>query len=437
MTILKNTKNDSKKSAKRWTMLLFVFFATVLNYVDRLAFNYLSADGHLRKLIPDDSFGYIATAFFVAYMLSNFFSGFMIDKLGTRIGYSICMAFWTTAVMLHALARLPLHFGICRFLLGIGEAGNWPAGIKLASEWFPPEERSTAIGLFNSGAAMGAIIAPPLIAFLGMNYGWQMTFIIVGGAGYIWLALFWFTYYTPIHSLKESKARIIPPLKLIRTRFVAWFTVSKVFMDPVWYFITFWIARYLVDVHGWGLDKIGWFAMLPFIVADIGNILGGLFTQFIIKKGVPVHRARKIAVGIFGGILVLSLGLAPLLIVSPASALCILSLAGFGYSAYTANSMAFPGDVVPQSATASVWGLASVGAGLGGAAFQSITGLTVKHLSASNNYAFAYHTIFFGYGLMALIALIIVLYVMGPLKKNEALHEYVLTPTNNPDNSYA
>src|SRR5690606_23225299 len=149
--------------------------------------------------------------------------------------YSLCMAFWTTAVMLHALARAPLHFGICRFLLGIGEAGNWPSAIKLTAEWFPPEERSTATGLFNSGAAVGAIVAPPLIAWLGMNYGWQFTFVIVGLIGYIWLALFWFCYYTPRHNLAASRARIIPPLKLIRTRFVSWFTVSKIFMDPVWY----------------------------------------------------------------------------------------------------------------------------------------------------------------------------------------------------------
>lgn len=423
--IIDHTKKS--KSRIRWAMLLFAFFATVLNYVDRLAFNYLSADGYLRELIPDDAFGYIATAFFVGYMISNFVSGFVIDKLGTRVGYAICMAFWTSAVMLHALARLPFHFGICRFLLGVGEAGNWPSAIKLTAEWFPPEERSTATGIFNSGAAVGAIIAPPLIAYLGMNYGWKFTFVSIGLIGYVWLAIFWFTYYTPKHSLAASKARIIPPLKLIKTRFVSWFTISKVFMDPVWYFITFWIARYLVDVHGWGLDKIGWFAMLPFIVADLGNVLGGLFTQFIIKQNIEVHRARKIAVGIFGTITGLSLLLAPFIISSPMMAIVVLSIAGFGYAAYTANSMVFPGDVVPPSGIASVWGLASVGAGLGGAVFQSITGVTLKSLSDSHNYQFAYHSIFVGYGLMALVAVLIVLFVMGPLKKNESLHQYVTT----------
>jgi ACS family hexuronate transporter-like MFS transporter len=173
------------------------------------------------------------------------------------------------------------------------------------------------------------------------------------------------------------------------------------------------------------LEKIGWFAMFPFIVADIGNILGGLFTTFIIKKGMPVHKARKVAVGIFGSVMALSLIIGPLVITSPASALVVLSFAGFGYAAYTANSMAFPADVVPQSATASVWGVASVGAGLGGAIFQSLSGVTVKNLSAEYNYSVAYNTVFIGYGLLALIGLTIVLFVMGPLVKDDALQQFV------------
>lgn len=144
----------------RWVMIGMAFLATVLNYVHRLSFSYLSASGTLRHMITDEAFGYIATAFFVAYMISNALSGFVIDRLGTRIGYSLYMACWTTAAMLHALAVSPFQFGVFRFLLGIGEAGNWPAAIKLTNEWFSPEERSTATGIFNSGGAIGAIIAP-------------------------------------------------------------------------------------------------------------------------------------------------------------------------------------------------------------------------------------------------------------------------------------
>lgn len=423
---LERLPGKRKQSLKwRWAMLAFALTATILNYIDRLAFNYLSAEGALRKMIPDDAFGFIGTAFFAGYLLSNLVSGFLIDRLGTRIGYSLCMAFWTTASLLQAFATMPFHFGLIRGLLGIGEAGNWPAAIKLTNEWFPPEERSTATGIFNSGAAIGAVITPPLIVWLADAYGWQAAFIILASIGYLWLVIFWFFYYTPERSLRQSKARVVPPLKLIRTRFVCWLTVSKLFMDPIWYFITFWIGRYLVDVHGWGLSKIGWFVMLPFLVADIGNIAGGFFTQWLIKGGMPIPRARKVAVGIFGAIVAISLIAGPFVIVSPASALIVLSMAAFGHAAYTSNTMAFPGDVVPQSATASVWGVASVGAGLGGLIFQSLSGITVKLISGSSGYAMAYNTVFVGYGLLAIIGVSIVLFVMGPLVKNESLYEFV------------
>jgi ACS family hexuronate transporter-like MFS transporter len=411
----------------RWIMIMLAFLATVLNYIHRLSFNYLSADGELRKLIPDDAFGYIGTAFFIAYMLSNAFSGFVIDKLGTRIGYAVCMAFWTSAALVHAFAITPLQFGICRFFLGVGEAGNWPAAIKLTSEWFPPHERSTASGIFNSGSALGAILAPPLVAYFGVHYGWQYTFIFLGACGYVWLAIYWFVYYTPERSIKEAKARIIPPMKLFKTRFLRMFTLSKFFMDPIWYFVTFWIGRYLVDVHGWDMAKIGWYAMLPFIIADVGNLVGGYFTQFIIKQGVPIPKARRIAVGISGLIMCIPLILAPFIVTTPMSALIIFGMAGFGYTSYTANSLAFPADVVPKSATASVWGLACIGTGLGGAVFQALSGITLKTYSASYGYTFAYDILFMGFGIAGLIGLIIMLFFMGPLVKNEELHLYVET----------
>jgi ACS family hexuronate transporter-like MFS transporter len=416
---------QDKSLRMRWVMISFAFVATVLNYLQRLSFNYLTAKGPLHDLIPDDAFGYIASAFFIAYMISNAFSGFVIDKLRTRIGYSLSMALWTTACILHALAKSPFQFGFFRFLLGIGEAGNWPAAIKLTSEWFPPNERSTASGIFNSGSSIGAVIAPPLIAFLGTTYGWQITFVVIGVLGYLWLASFWFIYYTPKKVAKEVKARIIPPLRLLKNRFVSGLTLSKVFMDPVWYFITFWIGRYLADVYGWNLAKIGWFAMFPFIVSDFGNILGGLFTQFIIKKGIEIPKARKFSVTIFGLIMALSLLLSPFVIKGPTGALIILAVAGFGYAAYTANTMAFPADVVPKSATASVWGIASVGAGLGGVIFQSISGVMIKNLSTHFDYTIAYNAVFIGYGLIALIGLAIVLFLTGPLVQNKDLQDYV------------
>ena len=408
-------------SRLRWVMIGFAFAATVLNYVHRLSFTYLAAHPDLRAMFSDTAFGLLGTAFFIAYTLSNGLCGFAIDRLGTRVGYSLSMAVWTTAALLHALARTPLQFGAFRFLLGIGEAGNWPAAVKLTAEWFPPQERSTASGIFNSGSALGSVIAPPLVAWLGLRFGWRAAFVAVGLLGYVWLSAFWLVYHTPAQARSEVQAPPVPARRLLTHRFVVWFTASKFFMDSIWYFITFWIGRYLADVHGWDLGRIGLYAMCPFVVADLGNILGGLFTQWMIRRGVAIPRARKVAVSVFALAMAAALLSGPIVISGPRSALVVLSLAGFGWAAYTANTLAFPADVVPQRAAATVWGLASVGAGLGGAFFQHASGLTVAHLRTTLGVAGAYHTVFVAYGVAALLGLALVLFPMGPLTRDERL----------------
>ncbi len=403
-------------------MLAFAFTATVINYIDRLSFNYLSAEGPLRKMITDEVFGYIGTAFFLAYTFSNLISGWMIDRLRTKMGYLVSMAIWTTATALHAFARTPIQFGAARFLLGVGEAGNWPAAVKLIAEWFPPSQRSTASGIFNSGSAIGAILAPILIGWLVIHFQWNYIFIILGILGYIWLILFVFYYRSPVSHDKPKTSKNIPFKVLLKNRFVVFFTVSKFFIDPVWYFITFWIGRYLVDVHQLDLKQMAWLAMIPFIMADAGNILGGFFTQFLISSlGFAVQRARKTAVLVFGFMLVGALVLAPVLINSAAMAIVLLGIAAFANTAYTANSLAFPADVVPTNAVASVWGIASVGAGLGGALFQALSGIGVAALTAKFDYTTAYHAIFISYGLLAFMGIMAVLFLMGPLRKDPSL----------------
>lgn len=423
MSNIPGSLTDNKPLRMRWVMIGFAFLATVLNYIHRLSFNYLSADGELRKLIPDDAFGYIGTAFFVAYMLSNAFSGVVIDRLGTRLGYSICMAFWTTAGLFHAFAVTPLQFGICRFLLGIGEAGNWPAALKLTGEWFPPHERSTASGIFNSGSALGAIIVPPLVAVMAINYGWQSTFIILAIFGYLWLVVFWFTYYTP-GKADESKAKVIPALRLLKNKYVSRLLLAKIFIEPVWYFVTFWIGRYLVDVHQWDLKKIGWYAMIPFIMADVGNIVGGYFTQFIIKKGMPIHKARRLALGLSGILMAVPLLLAPFIVSTPMSGLIVFGLSGFGYTSYTANALALTADVVPKSSAASAWGLACIGNGIGGAIFQALSGIILLSFSTTLGYHGAYNILFLGFGALVVIGILILLFLSGPFVRNQELQNY-------------
>jgi len=417
---------ENKPLPLRWVMIGFAFFATVLNYIHRLSFNYLSADGDLRKLIPDDAFGYIATAFFVAYALSNAFSGLVIDRLGTRIGYSLCMAFWTTAGLFHAFAITPLQFGVCRFLLGIGEAGNWPAALRLTSEWFPAKERSTAAGIFNSGSALGAIIVPPLVAFMAMRYGWQYTFLLLALLGYLWLVVFWFTYYTPGKSSEETKTKAVPAFKLLKSKFVSRLLMAKIFIEPLWYFVSFWIGRYLADVHHWDLKTIGWFAMIPFIMADVGNIIGGYFTQFIIKKGLPIHKARRTALILAGIFMAVPLLIAPFVVTTPMTGLLVFGVSGFGYTAYTANALALTADVVPKNSAASAWGLACIGNGIGGAIFNALSGLTLKTFSQSLGYVAAYNILFLGFGVLVVIGMLILIFLAGSFEKDQDLEKSVL-----------
>lgn len=412
-------------SKVRWMMISFAFFATVLNYVHRLSFNYLSATGDLRKLIPDSAFGYIGTAFFLAYMISNAFSGFVIDRLGTKVGYALCMLFWNTAGLFHAFMKTPFQFGVARFFLGIGEAGNWPAGLKLTTEWFPPEERSTASGIFNTGSAFGSIIVPPLVAYTAIAYGWRETFVILAAFGYLWLIAFWFIYYTPDKGLIKQKPKLVPAGMLFKTRFVSMFTLSKFFLDPIWYFVTFWIGRYLVDVQHLSLKQIGWYAMLPFIIADLGNLLGGYFTQFIIKRGVPIPKARRLSLALSIVVMAVPLFLAPFVIHSSMSALIIFGITGFGYTSYTANSLALPADVVPPTSAASVWGLGCIGTGLGGALFQALSGETLARVAATHSYTVAYNYLFIGYGVIAVLGLIIILFLIGSFRENKQMRAYV------------
>lgn len=427
MTNIPGTLSENKPLRMRWVMIAIALLATILNYVHRLSFTYLSADGELKKMIPDDAFGYIGTAFFIAYLLSNAFSGVVIDRLGTRLGYSLCMAFWTTAGLLHAFAVTPLQFGVFRFFLGIGEAGNWPAALKLTSEWFPPKERSTAAGIFNSGSALGAIIAPPLVAYMSINYGWQYTFIILALFGYLWLVVFWFSYYTPGKKTGETKAKVIPAFKLLKNKFVSRLLLAKIFVEPVWYFVTFWIGRYLADVHQWDLKQIGGYVVITFVIADIGNIIGGYFTQYLIKNGVVIPKARRIALILSGIFMAVPLLIAPFTVTTPMGALIMFGLSGFGYTSYTANALALTADVVPKSSAASAWGLACIGNGIGGAIFQSLSGITLKGFSKTLGYAGAYNILFLGFGLLVIIGMSILLFTAGSFERNKELEDYQRT----------
>ncbi len=399
-----------ENSRLRWLVISLAFLATVVNYLDRQTLSVIAPELKRQFQMTDETYGLILSAFMLAYTVMNGISGAWIDRVGTRVGYGVCMAWWSTAGMLHALATGPVSLGIYRFLLGAGEAGNWPAAVKVVSEWFPPKERALASGIFNSGAAIGALAAPPLVAWLVITRGWPTAFVVVGASGYIWLAVWWFVYRTPEHVRQEVEARPATPWRLLATRFVSVLTLSKIFVDPVWYFYIFWIPKYLSTVHGFTLAQIGKTAWIPFLSADIGNIAGGALTQWMIRSGVPVRKARKIAVSVFA--LLMTSAIPAVFAGSAAISLGWVSVATFGYAGYNANCLAFPADVFPRNMVGSIWGLASMGAGFGGMLFSWLSGAVIDR--------FGYFPVFIGYGILPVIALALVLGPMGPLTPDSA-----------------
>ena len=386
-------------------MIALVFFATVINYLDRQTLSVAAPVLREQFHMSNQEYSRVVFAFLLAYTISNGFSGTVIDRLGTRLGYALCIAVWSAAAMLHSLAAGPVFLAFSRFLLGIGEAGNWPAGVKVVAEWFPERERALASGIFNSGSSVGAILAPPIVAWIILNQGWRAAFLLVGLCGIVWLLVWWPTYRTPLAAADEIAVPVVSPWRLFRTRFVWSFTLAKCFMDPVWYFYIFWFPEYLKNARHFSMASIGKFGWIPFMVAGLGNLLGGWLCGLLLKRGWPVTLARKASVTFFAALMLTAI---PAVLVSGVRlSIALVSIAMAGYTGSLAIMLTYPSDVFPKNLVGSVWGLASMGAGFGGMIFTLITGWVVDHYS--------YVPVFIGFGILPLICATIIWTLLGPL----------------------
>lgn len=401
------------RHANRWWMATLVFAATVVNYLDRQTLSVAAPVLREQFHMTDTGYSRVVSAFLLAYTVMNGVSGPLIDRLGTRAGYALCMAWWSLASILHALARGTISLAICRFLLGMGEAGNWPAGVKVVAEWFPEQQRALASGFFNSGSSIGAILAPPLIAWMILRHGWRSAFVATGLAGAAWLALWLRIYKTPRaqnasgqDATKPSCVR--PPVgKLFRARFVWAFTITKAFIDPVWYFYIFWFPEYLKEVRHFSLAEIGALAWIPFVIAGLGNLLGGVVAALLLRWGVSPAIAGKLASTLF---ILCMLGAIPAVYAqSPFVSMGFVSLAMMGYTGTLANMLAFPSSVFPKELVSSVYGIASMGAGFGGMVTTLIAGWTIDH--------FSYLPVFIGFGLLPLVGALLIWTLLGPLSR--------------------
>lgn len=391
-------------------MIGLAFWATVINYLDRQTLSVAAPVLRQQFHMSNVAYSRVIFAFLLAYTIMNGVSGPLIDRLGTRLGYGLCIAWWSVAALLHGFARGAVSLGVFRFLLGIGEAGNWPAAIKVVAEWFPERERALACGIFNSGSSVGAILAPPVVAFLLLRFGWQAAFFTVGGAGLLWLLFWWPVYRTPADSgeraFNPKLDAPIPVGRLIRVRFVWAFTLSKVFMDPVWWFYIFWFPEYLKNARHFNMADIGTYAWMPFAVAGAGNLLGGVISGYLLRRGLSVTVARKATVTFFA--VLMTSAIPAVLVSSPWLSMGLVSIAMMGYTGSLANMLSMPADVVPKSAVASVYGLASMGSGFGGMLFTLMTGWAVDHYS--------YTPVFISFGIAPLVCALLMWTLVGPLR---------------------
>ncbi len=404
-----------KGPAVRWRIIGTCFLATTVNYLDRqclsVAAPAISREFHLSA----QDYASIVTSFLIAYTIMQGLSGLLIDRLGTRRGMAWSAAWWSGAAMLHALASGTWSLRAFRFLLGMGEAGNWPAATKVVAEWFPACERGLAVAIFDSGSSLGGMVAPPAVAWITMRYGWRPAFLVTGSLGFLWLFLLWMrTYRRPEDHPRISKSELemilaerqpqastisaLPWHVLLRRRETWGIVLGRSLTDCVWWFYVYWLAKYLSDRRGFSLAEIGMVAWIPFVTVDVGNLAGGWLSSHLLKRGWTLNAARKLVL-VLGGLGMIA-GIPAGMASSAATCLSLIALATLSYSAWGTMMLTLPSDLFPPSTVASVSGLSGTGAGLGGITFSWITGLVVDRVS--------YQPIFVAAGLLPIAAIVFV-----------------------------
>jgi ACS family hexuronate transporter-like MFS transporter len=398
-----NAKPPARPTHFRWVICGLLFYATTVNYIDRGVFGVLAPtlqDPKVHLKIPvghwdDREFGYINTAWTVAYAIGFLFAGRLIDKVGTRLGYAIAVTFWTLAAASHCLARTWVQFGICRFFLGLGEAGNFPAAIKSTAEWFPQSQRATATGIFNAGSNVGAILAPLIVPVVVANWDWPQVFLITPVLAAIWVVLWLSIYRTPSQHPKVNRAELeliesdsgpmesekpVPWSKLLPHRQTWAIMVGKFLIDPIWWFYLFWSAKFFHDKFGVQLKGLAGPLILIYVMADFGSVAGGWFSSTLIRRGWTPNAARKTAM-FTCAIAVLPVCAAPIVNHMWLSAV-LIGIAASAHQGFSANIFTTTSDMFPKGAVASVVGLAGLCGAVGGIIMQYSAGV-IKQATGS------------------------------------------------------
>jgi ACS family hexuronate transporter-like MFS transporter len=418
------TTSGNIASFARWGIVVMLLFGTIICYVDRLTISFLAPEIQKDLGISNLEYAGITSWFLFAYSVLQGFAGRFYDKVGTKIGYTLSITIWSVAAMLHAVARGVGGLSFFRFILGIGESGHWPGASKAVAEWFPVRRRAFVMGIINTGASLGSMIAPPLIVWLLLTHGWRATFIVTGSFGFvwvvIWLALFlWLGKHLQGVSAKyttilDNANCQLPGDKikfnahhLYRNRKLWGITIARFFGDPIWWLYLVWMPLYLMNERGFTMSNIGSLAWLPYLAASVGGVAGGWFSGFLIDKKLSVNKARKIAmiVGtlfLLSGLLVINTESVPMMWV-------YISLTLFGFQFWVNNVQTLPSDIFAGKYVGSVAGMGQSGAGFGAMLFVLTTGWIVDH--------FSYTPILITAGLLGPLATISLLLIVGKIKQ--------------------
>ena len=381
----------------RWTICALLFAVTTINYIDRQVLSILAPTLQRELGWSEADYGDIVSWFSFVYAFGFLAAGRVLDRIGVKRGFAFAVVAWSLAAMAHAFARTTAGFSAARAALGLGEAANFPGAVKSVAEWFPRRERALATGIFNAGTNTGAIVAPLLVPWITIRWGWEWAFIATGSLGFVWLVLWLAVYRSPDEAPQVTAAELahirsdppeavavhVPWLQLFRHRQTWAVIAGKLFADPIWWFYLYWLPKFLDTRYDVQLAQVALPLIVVYLIADIGSISGGWFSGALMKRGWSPNRARKTAM-LTMALIIVPTAFAPLA-TSMWTAIIIVGIAAAAHQGWSANVYTLASDLFPKHAVATIAGIGGFAGAMGGVVFQRVIGRVLQ--GNGNNYA--------------------------------------------------
>ena len=381
----------------RWTICALLFAVTTINYIDRQVLSILAPTLQRELGWSEADYGDIVSWFSFVYAFGFLAAGRVLDRIGVKRGFAFAVVAWSLAAMAHAFARTTAGFSAARAALGLGEAANFPGAVKSVAEWFPRRERALATGIFNAGTNTGAIVAPLLVPWITIRWGWEWAFIATGSLGFFWLVLWLAVYRSPDQAPQVTAAELahirsdppepvvvhVPWLQLFRHRQTWAVIAGKLFADPIWWFYLYWLPKFLDTRYDVQLAQVALPLIVVYLIADVGSISGGWFSGALMKRGWTPNRARKTAM-LTMALIIVPTAFAPLA-TSMWTAIIIVGIAAAAHQGWSANVYTLASDLFPKHAVATIAGIGGFAGAMGGVVFQRVIGRVLQ--ANGNNYA--------------------------------------------------